>query len=124
MRLLLDQGLPRGAVVPLGLAGHEAVHVGDIRLAFASDADILDEAVRRGATVVTLDADFHALLALSRATKPSVIRLRVEGLRADALSQLIVAVISVSETDLVAGAVVTADATRARVRRLPIVAAR
>lgn len=81
MRYLLDQGLARSAVVHLRQAGIESVHVGDLGMAAASDAMILEEGLNRNAVVVTLDADFHRLLALSNATTPSVIRIRMEGLK-------------------------------------------
>jgi predicted nuclease of predicted toxin-antitoxin system len=70
--------------------------------------------------VVTLDADFHALLAISGAQKPSVVRPRVEGLRADALATLLQEVLHTSQADLEVGAKVTVHPTRIRIRRLPI----
>lgn len=73
MRLPLDEGLPRSALLHLHNAGIEAAHVGDMGLATASDAKILDIGRQEGRVVVTLDADFHALLVLSGATGPSVI---------------------------------------------------
>ena len=60
MRLVLDQGLPRSAIPRLQEAGIEALHVGDIGLSAADDAEILERARRDGSEVVTLDADFHA----------------------------------------------------------------
>ena len=63
MKLLLDQGLPRSTVSHLQRVGIESVHVGEIGLAKASDARILDFADQGSWTVVTLDADFHVLLA-------------------------------------------------------------
>ena len=48
----------------------------------ATDQEILAWAVGENATVVTLDADFHTILAVSGATAPSVIRLRMQGLNA------------------------------------------
>ncbi len=67
MKLLLDQGLARTTVHHLHAIGIEAVHVGEMGLAAASDAAILDIARQEERIVVTLDADFHALLALSGA---------------------------------------------------------
>ena len=71
MRLLLDQGLSRSAVLHLKNADIEAAHVGDRGLTTASDSKILDFGRQEDRIVVTLDADFHALLlALSEATGP------------------------------------------------------
>jgi predicted nuclease of predicted toxin-antitoxin system len=68
MRLLLDQGLPRSTVHHLDAAGVESAHVGEKGLATASDAKIIDFAPQGGWIVVTLDANFHALLAVAGAT--------------------------------------------------------
>ena len=65
MKLLLDQGLPRSTLVHLRNTGIESAHVGDVGLATASDGNIISYARERGWVVVTLDADFHAQLALS-----------------------------------------------------------
>jgi predicted nuclease of predicted toxin-antitoxin system len=120
MRLLLDQGLPRSTVLHLLNAGIEAVHVGERSLATASDAKILDIARQESMVVVTLDADFHALLVLSGATGPSVIRIRIEGLRAEDLSGVLVNVLEICKDDLAKGAMVSVTESGARVRRLPL----
>jgi predicted nuclease of predicted toxin-antitoxin system len=120
VKLLLDQGLPRSAAEALRQLGFEAVHLGAIGMAKASDQDILERARREGETVVTLDADFHALLALSGSGTPSVLRIRIEGLRGPDLAALVARTVAVCEADLVAGAMVTVDAKSVRVRRLPI----
>ena len=72
IRLLLDQGLPRSATGHLVSHGFDAVHLGDIGASTLSDAAILELARSEGRAVVTLDADFHALLAASGAKSPTV----------------------------------------------------
>ena len=121
MRLLLDQGLPRSAVLQLKNAGIEAAHVGDRGLATASDSKILDVGRQEGCVVVTLDADFHALLALSGVTGPSVIRIRIEGLRAVDLATLLLDVLKVCRDDLMKGAMVSVTESGVRIRILPLV---
>ncbi len=121
MRLLLDQGLPRSAVLHLKNAGIEAAHVGDRGLATASDSKILDVGRQEGCVVVTLDADFHALLALSGVTGPSVIRIRIEGLRAVDLATLLLDVLKVCRDDLMKGAMVSVTESGVRIRILPLV---
>lgn len=85
----------------------------------AEDAEILQRAREEGRVVATLDADFHTLLALAEATSPSVIRIRIERLRAQALTELLLRVIDVCE-ELQQGAAVTVEPSRIRIRRLPL----
>ena len=59
MKLPLDQGLPRSTVQHLAGMGMAAEHVGDMGMASAADAEILEAARQRHAVAVTLDADFQ-----------------------------------------------------------------
>ncbi|MGB5252953.1 MAG: DUF5615 family PIN-like protein [Sedimenticolaceae bacterium] len=87
-RLLLDQGLPRSTAATLREANVDAVRVGDVGLSRASDTEILEYAANNDRVVVTLDADFHTILALREASGPSVVRLRIEGLKGPELAAL------------------------------------
>jgi len=120
MKLLLDQGLPRSAAGLLSTAGVDTVHVGEIGMSTASDSAILAQGQAEHRVVVTLDADFYALLALSGATMPSVIRIRLEGLKAARLVTVLEKVIGEWGEELELGAVVTVDVNRSRMRRLPL----
>jgi predicted nuclease of predicted toxin-antitoxin system len=81
MRLVLDQGVPRDAAASLRELGFDCVHVGEVGMSKAADDEILAWS-GQDAIVVTLDADFHMILAVSGASRRSVIRLRMEGLDA------------------------------------------
>jgi len=120
MRLLLDQGLPRSAARFLREAAIDTVHVGEIGYSTADDATILQRGRDEGRTIVTLDADFHALLAFSRATRPSVIRIRMEGLHGGQAARLIQAVLARCHEDLEQGAMVTVQPGRIRIHQLPL----
>jgi predicted nuclease of predicted toxin-antitoxin system len=119
--LLLDQGLPRSTILHLRDAGLEADHVGEVGLAAAADSTILARARDQAQIVVTLDADFHAQLALSGALGPSVIRIRIEGLKAKELADLLVRVLEQCREELKSGAMVTVTESSIRIRRLPLV---
>jgi predicted nuclease of predicted toxin-antitoxin system len=121
MKLLLDQGLPRSAASLLRSRRIDAVHTGEIGLAAADDRALLRLAQQQDRVIVTLDADFHAILALSGANKPSVIRVRIEGLRAEPLVSLLQALLAERAEELEKGALVTVQPGRVRIRYLPIV---
>ena len=118
--LLLDQGLPRSATRYLREAGIPAVHAGEVGLSSASDEAILDYARSQKLIVVTLDADFHRKLVLSDATGPSVIRVRIEGLRAEKLAQLLLGTIEKCREDLDRGAMVSVTEAGVKLRHLPL----
>ncbi|MBX3388399.1 MAG: DUF5615 family PIN-like protein [Phycisphaeraceae bacterium] len=120
MKLLLDQGLGHGAASVLAERGHDAVHVLQIGLSEATDAQIIVAARSQSRVVVTLDGDFHAIMATSGETAPSVIRIRIEGLRSQAIALLIHDIATRFEKELLSGALVTADLRTIRARSLPI----
>lgn len=120
MRLLLDQGLPRSTVAFLRKRGIEASNVGDIGLSRANDIDILGIAAKDGSIVFTLDADFHALLAVNELSSPSVIRIRIEGLNGLTLSEIIFKVLNACKEDLEKGAAISVQKDKIAVRLLPI----
>lgn len=119
--LLLDQGLPRSTTIHLRHVGLKADHVGEVGLATAADSTILARARDHAQIVVTLDADFHAQLALSGATGPSVIRIRIEGLKAKQLAELLVRVLEQCGDELKSGAMVTVTESSIRIRHLPLI---
>jgi predicted nuclease of predicted toxin-antitoxin system len=118
--VLLDQGLPRSSADYLRQAAIDAVHTGEIGMATADDSLILQHARQEGRLIVTLDADFHKLMALAGATQPSMIRIRIEGLRGDALARLIQHILQVWKDDLSSGALVSVQNRGMRLPRLPL----
>lgn len=120
MTLLLDQGLPRSAIDYLTEKGISSIHTGDCGLATAADAVILSRAREEEWIAVTLDSDFHAQLALSRAQGPSVIRIRIEGLRGKDIADLIYGVLQVCRNDLDKGSMISVTEAGIRVRRIPL----
>jgi predicted nuclease of predicted toxin-antitoxin system len=107
-------------VLYLRKEGWDVLHAYEIGLSRASDRQIVENARRDGCNVVTLDADFHALLAVETADGPSGIRIRREGLTGADLAGLLVQLWPTVEQPVRQGAMVTVTDTNIRVRRLPI----
>ena len=120
MKLLLDQNVSASAAEVLRSGGMDVVHTREVGLARTDDADILEWCRTNDRWIVTHDADFHALLALAGAGTPSVIRIRIEGLRDAALVALIQRVLRSVADDLQRGSAVTVTPTSIRVRALPL----
>ena len=118
MKLLLDQNLSADAAVILRSSGMDASRAREVGFETAEDDAILEWCRMEGRIVITLDADFPALLALAGARTPSV-GIRIEGLRDEALAALILRVVALTEADLHRGSVVTS-----RKRRSPFAGCR
>lgn len=86
----------------------------------AADDQILAWALENNAIVLTLDADFHTILAVSGASGPSVIRLRMQGLAAPEVVELVQNIFAGFETDLKHGSLVTVKTRKTTCHRLPI----
>ena len=120
MRLMLDQGVPLDAAALLRSFGYDCTHVGEIGMSRAADKEIVALAVQRSAVVVTLDADFHAILAVSGAQGPSVIRMRLQGLGAAEVVTVVRKVVAGFTDELESGALITVKALKTTCHRLPI----
>ncbi len=120
MKFLIDHGLPKGIILLLEKNGISAQHTGDLGLERASDLEIIEFAKTHQMTIVTLDADFHALIAASEESRPSVIRIREQGLRSEAMANLLLRVISQTNKELSSGAFISATSNRIRIKRLPV----
>jgi predicted nuclease of predicted toxin-antitoxin system len=118
--LLVDQNLGRRTSALLRELGHEALDTRELGLPTASDSKILDVALADSRIIVTLDSDFHAMLATQGLPGPSTILLRLHVPTAREASTLIHSVCERFEQELLNGCMVTADADSVRLRRLPI----
>jgi predicted nuclease of predicted toxin-antitoxin system len=118
--ILLDQGLPRSAASLLRDEGWDVLHTGDIGLSRSTDRQILEFARNEQRVIITLDSDFHTILALTNASTPSVIRIRLEGLRGPDLALLIKRIWSRVEPQVKKGAMVTVTESGIRIRNIPV----
>jgi predicted nuclease of predicted toxin-antitoxin system len=122
MKLLLDQNCSAGAAEILRSSGLDVVHTREVGLATADDLDIIQWCRDENRIVITLDADFHAHLALTAARTPSVVRIRIEGLGDTDLATLITRIVGLYRDDLLRGTALTVRATSVRVHALPLTA--
>ena len=118
--ILLDQGLPRSAASLLRDEGWDVLHTGDIGLSRSTDRQILEFARNEQRVIITLDSDFHTILALTNASAPSVIRIRLEGLRGPDLALLIKRIWPRVEPQVKKGAMVTVTESGIRIRNIPV----
>lgn len=120
MKVLVDMNLSPRWVDLLGQAGFESAHWIDLGPKDASDAQVMDFARTNDYVVLTHDLDFGAILAATRATKPSVVQVRAEDIRPQAIGAQVVAALHQQSSQLQEGALLTIDVARTRVRILPL----
>jgi predicted nuclease of predicted toxin-antitoxin system len=120
VKLLIDMNLAPRWVAPLAIAGHDALHWSSVGSVNASDLHIMEFARKNDRVVLTHDLDFGNILAITGGAGPSVIQVRADDVRVEAiLPQVLQALASCAEA-LAAGALLTIDVSRARVRMLPL----
>lgn len=120
MKILVDMNLSPEWTEFLVAHGIEALHWTAVGEATAPDSLILEFAASRRFVLFTHDLDFGMLLALRKASGPSVIQIRTQDVLPSALGPTILRVIALMRDDLEAGAIVSVDIARERIRRLPI----
>jgi predicted nuclease of predicted toxin-antitoxin system len=120
MKLLVDMNLSPRWVDVLRANGFEAVHWASVGNPRATDREIMAHAVQHQRVVLTHDLDFGAILAASNLAAPSVVQIRSGNTDPDVIAAPVLAALRQMEPELAAGALVTVDTTRSRVRVLPL----
>ena len=120
MKFLLDMNLSPQWVALLRDAGWAAEHWSRIGRADAPDSEIMAYAVQNGYVVITHDLDFSAILAITHGKKPSVVQIRAEDITPVAIGSYTVVALRLVEAELEAGALVTVEPERTRLRLLPL----
>jgi predicted nuclease of predicted toxin-antitoxin system len=120
MKLLIDMNLSPLWVPFLRERGFEAAHWSDFGAATAPDTQIMAHARAGSFVVFTHDLDFGRLLALQGSSGPSVVQIRTQDILPATIGVLVVNALNTSRAHLDAGALVTIDPVRHRIRLLPI----
>ena len=120
MKLIVDMNLsPRWAILLAG-AGIQAQHWSTIGAAEAPDSEIMAYAKANNCVVLTHDLDFSAILAATHGNKPSVAQIRADDISLEAIGNQVVLALLQMANELEAGALLTIDPNRTRLRLLPL----
>jgi predicted nuclease of predicted toxin-antitoxin system len=120
MKILVDMNLSPRWATELRSQGFESVHWSNIGEATAPDEEVLAWCATHRHVLFTHDLDFGAILAASRGSKPSVVQLRSENVVPEAMIGHVVHALGQTEKDLAAGALLTIEPGRHRIRLLPL----
>lgn len=104
MKLLIDMNLSPRLAPFLAEAGFDAMHWSDV-----GERGATDEAI-----------DFGAILAATGRVRPGVIQIRSDDLTPERLAPSIINALRLMAEQLQAGALLTIDPARARLRLLPL----
>lgn len=119
MKILVDMSLTPRWVGVFQSAGIFASHWSAFGRGDAPDVEIMKFAADHGYLVLTHDLDFGAMLAATKGAGPSVIQLRARDISPDAIGMDVVSALRQMEKELEAGALLTIDTDRMRLRLLP-----
>jgi predicted nuclease of predicted toxin-antitoxin system len=100
--------------------GHNAVHATELGLHRAPDSEIVARAKHEARTIITADLDYPRLLAVARASEPSLILFRNGDWTEAEIRRRLDSILSSQTAEDVAQSIIVVDRDRVRRRRLPI----
>lgn len=119
MKFLVDMNLSPRWTILLRDAGWESEHWSKVGHASAPDKEIMAHAAANGFVVLTHDLDFSAILAVTHGKKPSVVQIRAEDVSVEGIGNWTVMALRSMAAELEAGALITIEPDRTRLRLLP-----
>ena len=120
MKLLVDMNLSPRWIPLLRDAGWDATHWSAVGKATAADSEIMAYATAGNFVILTHDLDFGAILAATRQPIPSVVQIRAEDVSPEAIGKQTVDALRHLAAQLEAGAILTIETDRTRLRLLPL----
>ena len=121
MRFLVDENLSPRLCGLFTAESDAAQHVHEVIGSGASDHEVMQYAIDRGAVIITADTDFGALLVQGGRTEPSVILVReLLSLPVASQGRLLAANLDQVREVLITGAIVVFSLDDIRVRPLPL----
>jgi len=121
LKFLVDNALSPEVAEALRQAGHDAIHVRQYDMGASPDSQVLARAEAEDRILISADTDFGAILALRKATKPSLILFRGESNRRPEIqTRHLLANLPPLAGELERGCIVVFQETKVRVRTLPI----
>jgi len=122
--VLLDMGMARGVREIFAEHGIDAVHVEDLEMTAATDAEVLELARGRGLAVVTTDTGCATAVARSGALAPSVVTLRLDNPNREGQVAALEGLLSKVQLSELHSCVVILERERFRKRALPALGCR
>lgn len=101
-------------------SGFDNAHWVDVGVPSAPDSEILEYASEHGFVILTHDLDYGALVANRESRQPSMLQVRSQDVLPSAIGQTVVRALRAAAAHLEAGALVTVEPGRNRIRLLPI----
>lgn len=120
MKILLDMNLSPSWVEFLSGFDIPARHWSSVGAIAAPDILLMEYAAEHGFVVLTHDLDFGAVLAATQKAKPSVVQIRSDDLRFNAIGAAVVSALRQVEAEFGSGVLVTVEPGRTRLRILPL----
>jgi len=119
VKIIVDVNLAIRWAKMLAERGVEAVHWTEIGAANAPDTEIIAYARKNGYSIFTNDLDFSALLVFAQASGPSIIQIRAEDTRPEALVDHAAKIFIQFNAEIEEGALITIDPQKTRLHILP-----
>jgi len=120
MKLLVDMNLSPRWVALLNAQDVAAVHWSSLGRMDAPDSEIMEFAAAHDYAVLTHDLDFSAILAATHGEKPSVVQIRADDVSPDVIGHQVISALRQMAAEIEAGALLTVDPSRTRLRVLPL----